>query len=94
MAPGVIGFAVLFTTETLIVLVLGHLITVSIPVVEGWYPTTPSGEALKSICMSSVEAKPEQVAVTVVAAAPAAIELVPRFKVPLQMVVVGPPELT
>lgn len=82
---------VLFTTLTLIVLVVGHLMMVSMPLLEGMNPVTESGLPLKSSCMLSVEASPEQVAVTVEAAAPDAIALVPKVIVPLQMVLVLPP---
>jgi hypothetical protein len=79
---------VLLTTEILIVFVVGHLIIVRIPLVDGTYPVTASGLLLKSNMMVSVDANPVQVCVTVVAAAPDAIKLVPSATVPEQMVCV------
>lgn len=81
----------LLTTETLIVFVVGHLMMVSMPLLDGINPVTESGLPLKSSCILSVEASPVQVAVTVEAAAPDAIALVPKLIVPLQIVFVLPP---
>jgi len=81
---------VLLTTETLIVLAVGHFRIVSIPLELGTYPVTASGEPLKSSMILSVARSPVQVMVTVLAAAPEAIALVPRDCEPLQTVIVVP----
>jgi hypothetical protein len=81
----VIDDPVLLTTDTLIVFVVGHLIIANMPLAEGVYPVTAKGLALKSSMMLSVDARPVQVAVTVVAAAPDVMALVPSDTVPLQI---------
>ena len=82
IAPGVIDDPVLFTTMKFTPPAVGNLIIVSIPLALGAYPVTAVGSALKSAIKVSVVKTPLADTVTVVAAAPDAINVVPSVAVP------------
>jgi len=82
IAPGVIDDPVLFTTMKFTPPAVGNLIIVSIPLALGAYPVTAVGSALKSAIKVSVVKTPVADTVTVAAAAPDAISVVPSVAVP------------
>ncbi len=91
MAPGVILDPVLLQTLKFAVLVVGYAMMVSIPLVEGEYPVTAVGSALKVQFSVFVLAIPVCALVTTVAHAPDEIALVPRETVPLKPAPPPPP---
>ncbi len=78
----------LLQTLKFTLLLVGYLMIVSIPLVDGEYPVDEVGSALKSAIMLSVVATPVAEVVTAEAHAPDEIEPVPSAEVPLAIVVV------